>query len=195
MTVGVIGAPHGIRGEVKVEPLTDFPERFEAGSMLWLRGAPVRVERGRWQGRALVLKLAGIETRSQAEALRGSALEAEPLASLDEGVYYRDDLIGLAVVDIHGETLGRLVDILATGSNDVYVVRAARGELLLPATDDVIKEIDLARKTVTVDVAEGLEWVANARPRRPKAARPRPRTSAGAPSERQDAVDGTANPS
>ena len=85
-------------------------------------------------------------------------------------------------------------DILATGSNDVYVVRAARGELLLPATDDVIKAIDLARKTVTVDVAEGLEWVANAStPAEGRA--PRPRTSAGTAPEGQDAVDGTANPS
>jgi 16S rRNA processing protein RimM len=67
-----------------------------------------------------------------------------------------------------GEKLGALTEIFATGSNDVYVVRGERGELLLPATDDVITSIDVTSRTITVEVVEGLEWVgATARKRRP----------------------------
>ena len=158
INVGLILAPHGLRGEVKVESLTDFPERFDPGATLWLDGAPLKVERSRWQGRSLVLKLAGIDDPTAAESLRGKELQAPPLAELGEDTYYRDDLIGLQVVDLQGEPLGAIADIFPTGSNDVYVVRGPRGELLLPAIDDVIKEIDLAGRRIVVEVIEGLEW-------------------------------------
>ena len=158
VNVGLIRSPHGLRGEVKVESLTDFPERFDPGATVWLDGAPLKVERSRWQGRSLVLKLEGIDDRMGAERLRGKELRAPPLAELGEDTYYRDDLIGLKVVDALGEPLGALADIFPTGSNDVYVVRGPRGELLLPAIDDVIKEIDLAGRRIVVEVIEGLEW-------------------------------------
>jgi 16S rRNA processing protein RimM len=159
LTVGRILAPQGVHGEVKVEPLTDFPERFDAGSVLWLQGAPVRVKRSRWQARGLYVVFDGIESRNEAEALRGAELKAPASMALPEDTFYRDDLIGLKVCDEGGQLLGEIADIFSTGSNDVYVVKGSRGELLLPALEDVVKQVDLEGGRVTVLLVEGLEWI------------------------------------
>ena len=178
VTVGRIIAPHGVRGELKVEPLTGFPQRFEAGSRLWLDGTPYTVERGRWQQRIVILKLLGIDTRSQAEMLHGKELlapEATPIE--DEGVYYLHDILGARVQDTAGEALGELADVFSTGSNDVYVVRGPRGELLLPALDDVVLEVDLKAHRIVVEIPEGLEFTTAAPPKRrrpPQQKKPRP---------------------
>lgn len=168
VTIGRVLAPHGIRGELKVEPLTDFPERFERGSRFWLAGIERTVERGRWQARSVILKLAGIDNRDDAEKLRDEALTVPAIANLtDEGAYYIHDIIGLRVEDSGGDTLGVVKEVLTTGANDVYVVHGDRGELLLPALDDVVTKIDVAGGTMSVDVPEGLEFQARGpKPRR-----------------------------
>jgi 16S rRNA processing protein RimM len=157
LVVGRVTAPHGIRGEVKIEPLTDFPERFEPGSKLTVRGLPLSVERARWQRRSVIVKLSGIDDRNAAESLRGAEVEARA-GILEPGVYYRDDVIGLEVFDEGQAKLGRITEILSTGANDVYVVHGPQGELLLPATDDVVKAIDMDRRRIVVEVIDGLEW-------------------------------------
>jgi 16S rRNA processing protein RimM len=173
VTVGRIVAPHGIRGEVKVEPLSDFPQRFEAGSVLWLRDSPCTVERGRWQGRTVILKLEGVETRNEAEALRGKELTVPEAIELnDDGVYYLHDIVGLQVEDQGGAALGSLAEVLSTGATDVYVVRGDRGELLLPALDDVILDIDLTNRRIVVEVPEGIEYQGTAAKARPRNRRP-----------------------
>jgi 16S rRNA processing protein RimM len=170
VTVGRITTAHGIRGEVKVEPLTDFSERFQRGSRLWLGGEPIVVERGRWQARNVILKLSGISSRNQAEALVGKELLAPEAMQLeDENVYYLHDIIGLTVVDVSGQKLGQLTDVFSTGANDVYVVKSERGELLLPALDDVIHQVDVKAGRIVVEVPEGLEF---AKPAAPKTKRP-----------------------
>ncbi|HLG12083.1 MAG TPA: ribosome maturation factor RimM, partial [Dehalococcoidia bacterium] len=167
VTVGRITAPHGIRGEVKVEPLTDFPQRFEAGSRLWLDGVPYTVERGRWQQRNVILKLRGIDTRNQAEALPGKELLAPQAMPIeDEGVYYLHDILGARVQETSGAALGELADVFSTGANDVYVVRGPRGEILLPALDDVVLEVDLQARRITVAIPDGLEFTTAAPPKR-----------------------------
>ncbi len=159
VTVGRVVGVHGLRGEVKVEPLSDFPERFEPGAALWLDGRRLRVEGSRWQRRLVYLKLEGVDSRSDAVALAGRELcVPELLALVQEGVYYQHDVIGLSVVDAAGETLGRVSDILSTGANDVYVVRGERGELLLPAIDDVVRQIDLDGGCLLVELLPGLEF-------------------------------------
>jgi 16S rRNA processing protein RimM len=181
VTVGRIVAAHGVRGEVKVEPLSDFPERFAAGSVLWLDGTPRTVERGRFQQRTVILKLEGVDTRNDAEALAGKTLLVPEAAEIaDEGVYYLHDVIGARVQTTAGEALGELADVFSTGSNDVYVVRGARGELLLPALDDVVLEVDLPGRRIVVEVPDGLEFMPNAAPkrRRPPPHRP-PKPGAG----------------
>ena len=167
VTVGVVLAPHGVRGEFKVQPFTDFPERFETGSRLWINGEAWVVQRGRWSGRSVILKLRGLETRNEAEALRGAELTVpQPTELKEDNVYYVHDLIGLAVFDTQGEPLGRLANVFNTGSTDVYVVEGARGELLLPALDDIVTEIDVADGRMIVDVPEGIEFQKKSRSHR-----------------------------
>ena len=167
VTVGRILGPHGIRGELKVQSLTDFPERFDAGSRLWLNGEERVVQRGRWAGRSVILKLRGLETRNEAEALRNAELTVpEPVQLDDEGVYYLHDIIGLPVFDVAGGNLGKLEEVLSTGATDVYLVRGDLGELLLPALDDVITDVDLAGRRIVVSVPEGIEFQGRSRKNR-----------------------------
>ena len=162
VTVGRVLAPHGIRGELKVQPLTDFPERFDAGSRLWLKGQQWVVQQGRWAGRGLILKLRGLDTRDEAEALRNAELTVPEATTIEaEGVYYLHDIVGLPVFDAAGEVLGRLAEVFNSGSTDVYVIRGDLGELLLPALEDVITSIDVAGGRIVVDVPEGIEWTRN----------------------------------
>ena len=133
VAIGRISSVHGIKGELRVMPLTDFPERFDQGVQVWLDGTPLRVRRRRWQGKEMILALEGIETREAADAVRGKQLMAPTPTQLAEGVFYQHDIVGLRAVTREGEVLGRISDVLSTGSNDVYVVVGDRGELLLPA--------------------------------------------------------------
>jgi 16S rRNA processing protein RimM len=167
VTVGRVTSVHGIRGEIMIQPLSDFPERFEPGSRLWVDETQYTVERGRWQGRSVILKLRGVNTRNEAEAFPGQELRVPEAAPLpDEDVYYVHDLVGLRVEDVDGEALGELADVFSTGSNDVYVVRGARGELLLPALGDVVQQIDVVAGRIVVAIPDGIEFLKPAPPRK-----------------------------
>jgi 16S rRNA processing protein RimM len=152
--------PHGVRGELACRILTDFPERFARTRELLLGDPPVsrRVERQRVNGDTVLLKLAGIDDRTTAEQLRGALLSVplEAAVELPPGAYFWHEIIGLRVEQRDGELVGRVVDVLATGSNDVYIVDTPRGELLLPAIKDVVLQIDRARGVMTVELIPGL---------------------------------------
>ncbi len=163
VTIGRVVAPHGVRGEVRVRPTTDFPERFDAGRVVWLDDRPVRIEGSRWQRDLLLLKLEGIDDRGQAEAIRGHEFRV-PEETLPEGVFYRHQVVGLRVVEESGRELGRVAEVLSTGANDVYVVHGEQGELLLPATDEVVKEIDVGSGRMVVELMEGLDFEPRKRP-------------------------------
>jgi 16S rRNA processing protein RimM len=168
LAVGRIVGLHGIRGEVKVELLTDFPERFKAGAKLYLgsesEARPIQVEGARPHQGMMLVKFAGVTDRDAAEELRQALLlipedEAMPLAD-DEN--YAHDLIGLQVETQEGRVLGRLTEILYTSANDVYVVRGPAGELLIPALRQVVLTVDLAAGRMVVTLPEGLEGGAEA---------------------------------
>jgi 16S rRNA processing protein RimM len=159
VTVGRVLSAHGVRGELKVQPLSDFPGRFASGARLWLKGSPVRIERSRPQGRILVLKLEGIDDRNAAEDLHDQELLVPEAAPLDEeGVYYQHDIIGMTARDPEGTELGIVKDVFSTGSNDVYVIEGERGQLLVPALDDVVRVVDVPNRTMTIELMEGLEF-------------------------------------
>jgi 16S rRNA processing protein RimM len=159
VSIGRVAAPHGVHGELRVEPLTDFPDRFDKGRHVWLLGEPHVVERARWQKNAVLLKLEGIDTRTDAQRVQGKELMLPEAGELpDEGIFYQHDIIGLRVEDAKGEALGTVADILSTGANDVYVVRGERGELLVPAVEDVVREIDVAGGRIVIDLLPGLEF-------------------------------------
>ena len=158
LIVGRILAPWGIKGEVKVEVITDFPERFAPRNLVYINSHPFEIESCRPHKQFLVLKLAAIDSVEVAEQLRDCDLtitRAE-LPELPEGQYYTFQLIGLVVVTTDGESLGQVADIMTTAGNDVYIVEGKRGEILIPAIEDVVKSIDLKKGTITIEAIEGL---------------------------------------
>jgi 16S rRNA processing protein RimM len=158
VAVGRVVAPHGLRGEIRVQPLTAQSEHFAAGRTLWIEETAHEVEASRRQRGFVLLRLSGAASVEAAEALRGSllSLPESELAPLPEGEYYAYQIIGLEVYDGDGARLGKVVGLFPTGSNDVYVVDGPRGELLLPAIDDVILEVDVPGGKMVVSLMDGL---------------------------------------
>lgn len=157
--MGRIRGAHGVKGAVRVDPLTDFPQRFARLRQVCLelpsgeRRAAV-VENARIGSACILLKLHGCDDRSTAQALRGAFLlipRTEAVA-LPEGHYFVDDIIGLEVVSVGGERLGRVREVLRTGANDVY----ATERVMIPATRQVVRRIDLEAGVMVVDLPEQL---------------------------------------
>ncbi|MEJ5358699.1 MAG: ribosome maturation factor RimM [Desulfobacterales bacterium] len=163
LCLGRIIGVHGIRGGLKFLSYAESPDVFTAGRRVRLRDArgadaPFTLRETRLRRGGLVLYLEGVEDRTAAEGLVGRDLlvDRAELPPLPEGAYYWEDLIGLSVFEADGRLLGRLVSILPTGSNDVYVVRDARREILVPALAAVIREVDLVSGRMVVALPEGL---------------------------------------
>lgn len=161
ITIGKIIAPHGVRGEVKVLPLTDFPERFQNMKSIWLdlQGTALDVEKVRVVNDTILVKFKGTDDRDMAEKLRNGLLQVMPdeLTPLPEGHFYRFQIIGLAVFDPAGLPLGSVSDILETGANDIYVVKNGQGkELLIPALKKTVHSIDIAAGRMVVEIPPGL---------------------------------------
>jgi 16S rRNA processing protein RimM len=157
VAVGRVLGGWGIRGELKVEPLA--PEAaFAPGRTVSAHNRAHAIESSRRSGRFLRVKLATVDSREDALALRGAYLEAAEadLPPLPEGQYYRFQLIGLAVSSLEGRELGRVVDVLSTPENDVYVVNGPTGEVLLPAVDDVIRDVNLEEGAIKIEIIPGL---------------------------------------
>jgi 16S rRNA processing protein RimM len=160
LAVGRVLRPHGVRGELLLETLTDFPEHLDEVETVYLGDAAephplagARVHRGR-----LLIQLADCRHREAAEIFRGQLVQIRvgDTAPPPPGSYYYHQIIGLSVVTEAGEALGVVTEILETGSNDVYVVTGPSGEILVPALQGVILEVDLEAKRMTVQLLEGL---------------------------------------
>lgn len=157
--IGVVAAPHGLKGDVRIHPYTDTPERMTELKQFGLeRDGTVTVytvEKARLSGRFVLVKFAGIETIDDAETLRGMRVMAEPswLVELGEDEYYYHQLIGLQVVTTTGEALGAITNIWPTGANDVYETPLA----LIPAVKDIIRDIDLTQGRILVEARPGLK--------------------------------------
>jgi 16S rRNA processing protein RimM len=151
LTVARVLGPKGLKGGVRIELLTDWPERLAADAEVYLDGedVPMRITRVESGGRAVVLYLDRASNREAAEALTGRFLEA-PAQPLPEGAYYWDELVGLRVVDPTGTDVGELVEIFRAGANEVYRIVGPTGERLVPALQSVVLEVDLARGVMTV---------------------------------------------
>jgi 16S rRNA processing protein RimM len=161
LIIGRVQKPHGVRGDVRVQPHTDLPERFTWLETVYIGEAdlrPAAVESARFHGQLILLKLAGYDSREAVQELRGQWLlvpESEAIP-LEEGEYYLYQLEGLQVFTDEGEDLGELVQVIETGANNVFVVRGPSGELLLPDTDEVVEEIDFENGRMTVHLLAGL---------------------------------------
>lgn len=154
--MGRIAAPYGIRGWVKVQPYTEWLDSL-LDYPLWRLGdqgvwQAMELLQGRPHGRFLLAQLAGVEDRDAAERLRGMevAVARAELPPPAEDEYYWDDLIGLEVVNVAGETLGRVEGLLETGAHDVLRVMAER-ERLIPFTAPIVLAVDLTAGVIRVD--------------------------------------------
>ena len=160
LAVGRVLRPHGVRGDLLLASLTDFPEHLGEIDTVYLGEAaePHAVTAFRQHRGQLLLKLAGVPDRDSADAFRGQLVQIrrQAAAPLPAGSYYHHDILGLSAFTDDGERLGEVVEILQTGANDVYVVRGEAGEILLPAIRSVIREIDLETRQITVHLLEGL---------------------------------------
>jgi 16S rRNA processing protein RimM len=161
LVVGKFGRPHGVQGEITFAVITDFPERIKSGQTIYVGEdrTPLRIRRRRATPSGLLLGFRGYDTPEQVRELTGSLVyvRGENLPSLPEGEYYHHQLLGLQVVDEDGQPLGELTDIIENPANDVYIVKPPRGgEILLPAIEDVILSVDLAKKEMRVHLLPGL---------------------------------------
>ena len=159
INVGRILGPHGLWGGIRIEVYTDVPHRFDVGSTLYIESTSYTVS-GCSSGNSgqLILAFHGLTTQAQARALIGQwiTVPASEVPELPPGEFYHFQLLDLRVLTADGEELGRVSDILETGSNDVYVVSGEDGETLVPALAEVIQEIDLDRGIMVVSLPDGL---------------------------------------
>ena len=159
LEIGQIVNTFGIKGLVKVKPFTDDITRFDNLKNVYIKEKQYEIESVKYHKDMVLLKLKGIDKIEDAENLRNCYLEINREdGNLKEGAYYIVDLLGLEVITDTGKSLGKLEDIYNTGSNDIYVVKDELGkQILLPAIKDVIKEIDIENRIITVHLLKGLE--------------------------------------
>lgn len=163
LRVGVITSTHGIRGEVKVFPTTDDPERFKKLKKCVIaakrENVEVEVQSVKYFKQFVILKFKGIDNINDVEQYVKSDLlvTRENAVALEPGEYFICDLIGLKVITDDKKELGTLKDVLETGANNVYVVDDGHGkEILIPVIDQCILAHDLKNGTITVHLLDGL---------------------------------------
>ena len=162
LVVGKLRRPHGIRGEILMEILTDFPERFQEDTVVYVGNEhqPLRIRSIRKHRQALLVAFDGYDSRESVGQFRNQFVHVrtDDRPPLPDGEYYIHELTGLQVVTDTGENLGVLTSILETGANDVYIIKPFGDgkDILLPAIDPVILKIDLDQGQMLVHLLPGL---------------------------------------
>jgi 16S rRNA processing protein RimM len=163
LPIGRVVKPHGIKGKMKVEYFGENLHRFSFYHQVFIESQkgkpePYEVLEVIPQPPRLILRLKGIEKIEEAEPLIGKEIliKKEAFPELEEREYYWMDILGMKVETEEGKGIGRVKGIFPTGANDVYIVEGKRGEILLPATEEVIQSIDLERGVMKVIRLEGL---------------------------------------
>ena len=157
LLIGEITKPQGVRGELKARPITCDPERFYDLEQVYIMEGSAYVARGvsvRSAGPdAVYFRMDGVETRDDAEKMRGTMLyiDREHAVDLGEDENFVVDLIGCACEDTDGRVYGKLTDVLQPGGNDVYVVKGPTGEILIPALKSVVLKVDIQEKRMLLD--------------------------------------------
>ncbi|AEE96257.1 ribosome maturation factor RimM [Mahella australiensis] len=162
LIIGRILKPHGVSGEMKIQPLTDDIRRFDDLKCAYIKDKddmfPHRVERVKYGNDVVYIKLEGIDDMNAARELVNKHLwvDRQHAAPLPEGSYYVGDIIGCRVYTVDGVYLGEVKEVLPTGSNDVYDVVDGQKQVLIPAIKDVIKTIDIEGERIVIEPMEGL---------------------------------------
>lgn len=158
LEAGKIVNTHGIKGEVKIMPYTDVPELLCEFDRLFLNKQEIFIERSRVAKNMVIAKFEGVDTPEQAEKLRNKILYMHrDDFELDDDTYFIQDLIGIEVKDAEtGVIYGKIVDVMQTGANDVYVIKGSDREYLVPAIADVVVSTDIDKNEMTIKVLDGL---------------------------------------
>lgn len=159
VAVGQVLGAHGRDGGLNIKVLSDVPDRFDAGQALVIDGRSFNVASSRATGKSTrLLWLEELSRRDEAVALQGHWLlvAAADVPDPGDGQYFHFQLLGMAVHTEEGELLGNISEILETGSNDVYVIAGPAGQLLVPATAQVVLDVDVEGRRMTVRLLEGL---------------------------------------
>jgi 16S rRNA processing protein RimM len=165
--IGKIVGTHGLNGTCKVYSYAESLSVFKPNGLIHLKQSRSQqkiyeIKRAKPHSKVVLLTLKNVTNRDQAQQLIGSeiCIERTTLPEIEEGAYYWCDIIGLSVFTMDGRYLGRVASIIATGSNDVYVVKNPdnpdKHEVLIPAIESVVREIDLEQQILRVDLPEGL---------------------------------------
>lgn len=161
--IGKVVSTQGNKGEVKVLPLTDSNDRFKSVASIFIRNNNIRktlnIEKIRSKENAVILKLEEIDNIEKAKMIVGSFLEVERknAVKLPKNTYFIFEIIGLVVYDENNIFLGKVENVISTGSNDVYIVKNKnKEELYIPATREVVKNINLEKKRITINMVDGL---------------------------------------
>lgn len=161
IVIGKIIAPHGVRGEFRLMPLTETPQRYlEMKKLLLENGKELTIISARFHKNMILIKTEEITSMDEVDLLRGQSVvvNTEDLPPLEDGRFYVADLIGFAVVTLENEDVGKLSDVITTGSNDVFVVKSAEGkDVMIPAIDTHIKEIDTKSRTIKVVLPQWID--------------------------------------
>ncbi|MCI6692769.1 MULTISPECIES: ribosome maturation factor RimM [unclassified Clostridium] len=151
LRVGKIVNTHGLRGEVKVIPLTDDPKRYNELDFVLIDGIERKIQGCKYQKDRVIVKIEGINTIEEAEKYKNKYMEIprEYAVPLEEDTYYIADIIGCTVFDTNGKDLGEVYDVIQTKNNDVYWIRKPK-ELLIPVLLEIVTDIDIENRKITI---------------------------------------------
>lgn len=154
MPIGQVVGPFGVKGQLKVEPLTDFEERFDPGVSVWIDQAEYKIKAVQWHKGQARLTLKGIATVEAVETLKWKKVYADASyrPELEEGEFYAGDLIGLTVVDDSGKRLGKVRAVIPAPAQDLLDVDG----VLVPMVKEFVKSVDISGDTVVLTPIEGL---------------------------------------
>ena len=151
LRVGKIVNTHGLKGEVKVIPLTDDPKRYNELDFVLIDGIERKIQGCKYQKDRVIVKIEGIKTIEEAEKYKNKYMEIprEYAVPLEEDTYYIADIIGCTVYDTNGKDLGQIYDVIQTKNNDVYWIRKPK-ELLIPVLLEIVTDIDIENRKITI---------------------------------------------
>lgn len=161
IVIGKIVAPHGVRGDIRILPLTDKPDQFlNLDYLLLPDGKKLTVKNARFHKNMVLVSTKEITTMNAAELLRDKdvSVNFEDLPELEDGEFYVADLIGLDVIDTEGNKVGTFKDAQTTGVNDYYIIAVpGQKDILIPALKRYVKEINLEEQHIVVEMPEWVE--------------------------------------
>lgn len=163
ITIGKVVTTQGNKGEIKVLPLTDSTDRFKKLNSIFIKNnvnqKALNIEKIKIKENMVILKIKDIENIKEAKLLVGSYLEIEreKAVKLPEDTYFVFEIIGLDVYTKNNIYLGKVDNVISTGSNDVYIVKIEdKEDLFIPAIREIIENIDLGKKSITINMVDGL---------------------------------------